>query len=399
MEDTDLQSAYDKKLSSIMDKYDLLSGRITRHFFPLEVKFFEWLPDYSNWSSTKIILFVLFMPYALWNPSFGRRLGKNRKTLLGLFLFSFFYWFTTSMVAYSFITNQLSNSAIGIHILLMINVLFLPFGIIPILQGLWFMFRRGTNADDKSIYGAALLLIGYFFTYPIIRNAILAFKTSGYPKNYLLIEIFLSWIPISLIISMLLFFVFKFLHYFVMAIAFYILEVNFPFHNGFIRELILEGKGNTKEEQNLISLELSEIKAIKARAQSNLENAEKKNIPITIGIGILAILFTLSIVQEKFLEFAQNYVNTVKAAFSPGFHLSAFIGFFVVILSFLGAVYIILNIFTYFLFLHKIIISSILIEACILAEYVKAQTEIETKHPPKMRSPLKMLFQWFFTRR
>lgn len=416
MNESDSFEIYRTKASEIIKHYNILGLAVRRYLFPWKVNVLDWLPDFSNWSSTKREFFIFFMPLALLDSTHNESLSaRNIPSIFIVIVGWLQYFFTLFIIAlisvflllgYTLTSiPQANQTSPTIDATSMIYYLVIA-GTFFYVQLFWYWFNKKTTWKSRVLYLASNLITSsfYFLGVQYLSASSNNLKASVVPiitsTETLIFLIILIWIPFVLLSSWVFLSLAKILFNALFELLRYFLKAHSTDYSSFINKTISEPIEISGEKLILSSLSKSELAAIKEWAKNSLESTEKKTIPTVIVTAFLAILIAYTPLQEKLsiiltalinwivLALKQNTANPLE--FSLNFIFLGATGLLVIAVIFM--------IKEYLGMLVNLVTQGIIIEVCTVAEYAKLELEKEIAKQNQAPSPWQTIVYWFFGR-
>ncbi len=379
---------YNARANILIEHYDALTKIVRETLFPWKFVASSTLPDSKNWSEGKRKLMIFMMPLSFFDFAFDNKYHlKLYSFLLWMFIYVLYYGsgVATLIVVSEMIKVTGSTSApapsMRVYIARLIVIIFVVVALLVYGQVMWYLFHRKTSWRSRLIWIGSFLFIAYTAYIQIVDtvpNLFFILSSNHSARTVLLFSIIVFWIPTVIMTASLLLILGKLLAYVMFAMLTYLVQANSPNYSFLVKTILLKSL-DTSNTGSIFDLPTSEIVALKAWAERNLDTTEKRTIPAIILLAILGATVTFSSVQSIFYDSLINFINLFSKVLNN--FLKSPQGFMTYLATFMVAtitLFIILSIiFIYIRLLSNLFVQGVLIEVCTVAEYAKVEIDKE----------------------
>lgn len=379
------ESPYATHVDALLDRFSALVGHAQTIAFPPLRKGATALPDMMGWSKFRRIAFTISSPW----PATLKETTFTDVMLLVWMVVSL-YWYVAAAVFFHHIfgtlppTTPKPEQPIWVEIIVYV-ILALTVALIPAAYWGWREFFRDQRYPHGWRVVLTLIFVGIVVSSPYW---LLAPEHRAQFPDLLLGDPHLMFL---FVVAYLLFVIPQGTFYYRLAmdvlvlsarllwgVREYLRSTHSPFPKELVRKLALEPvpiDGNEGKKWRLVELTKGELKSLRKWAVANREGTDKRLLPTAILFGVLGVFAdtqTFSDAIDSVLAWLYNSFITfvgVKKDISPLTTMGRFVvAAFVVALGmvFIGAM---LSLF------RNLVAQSLIIEACIVAEYAREQCQ------------------------
>ncbi len=387
------QSSYAAHIDALLDRFEALIEHVQKLAFPPLRKGVTAPPDMTNWSRLRRIAFKISSPLP---TTFKLEPFDISFIILGVWWGVSVFWGICADASLQVLKSspptgsQSEQTTIWVKFAVYLVVV-LVVALIPAAYWRWVEFFR-----DRRYAGYWRLILTLLFVIIILasfwesgQDYSLRFQ-SRFLENrvsliFLAITYVLFLIPTGTFYYMLVIDTAVFGGSLLWAIFNYLISTHIPFPKKFIREIVLKPipSSEDKEEWRLTELTKAELESLHRWAEANREGTEKRLLPTLVLFGILAV-FANTQAFNRVLDKALAWLYRLpielmglarSVGASPG---NTFIAYQAKMFEFISIViliclFILVPLLLLLLLFRNLVTQSLIIEACIVAEYVREQ--------------------------